>query len=223
MADAEGSPQVQPNTLTLSTPAAVHHDRGRTLFKVLLEVVLISTGVFLGLAGEQWRQDRQQRELARTSLRRFGAEIQTNRKAVAAVKDYHATLLQSLKAYLAKDRKGRNTADVQIRGLQFVAFEHTAWDLALATQALTYLDPELAFALSRIYNVQTSYSEFTRGMTQAMYLLPFRENFDAFAGAAEAYYGDAVYYNARLLEMYDEALQRISRTLGGSLESRSAP
>ncbi|MGB2713208.1 MAG: hypothetical protein WBC51_03455 [Vicinamibacterales bacterium] len=223
MADAEGSPQVQPNTLTLSTPAAVHHDRGRTLFKVLLEVVLISTGVFLGLAGEQWRQDRQQRELARTSLRRFGAEIQTNRKAVAAVKDYHATLLQSLKAYLAKDRKGRNTADVQIRGLQFVAFEHTAWDLALATQALTYLDPELAFALSRIYNVQTSYSEFTRGMTQAMYLLPFRENFDAFAGAAEAYYGDAVYYNARLLEMYDEALQRISRTLGESLESRSAP
>ena len=60
-------------------------------------------------------------------------------------------------------------------------------------------------------------------MTQAMYLLPFRENFDAFAGAAEAYYGDAVFYNARLLEMYDEALQRIGRTLGESLVSRSAP
>ena len=224
MADAEGSPQVQPNTLTLPTAAAVHHDRGRTLFIVLLEVVLISTGVFLGLAGEQWRQDRQQRELARTSLRRFGAEIQTNRKAVAAVKDYHATLLQSLKAYLAKDRKGRNTADVQIRGLQFVAFERTAWDLALATQALTYLDPELAFALSRIYNVQTSYSEFTRGMTQAMYLLPRQENFDAFAEAADAFFGDLVVMEPKLITMYDAALPRIDRALGapGATASGSA-
>lgn len=223
MADAEASTPIQPNTSEPSAPAVVHHDRGRTLLKIILEVALISAGVFLGLAGEQWRQDRQQRELARTSLRRFGAEIQANRKAVAAVKDYHATLLKSLRAYLAKEHKSRNTVDVQIHGLRFVAFEHTAWDLALATQALTYLDPDLAFALSRIYNVQTSYSEFTRGMTQAMYLLPFRENFDAFAGAAEAYYGDAVFYNARLLEMYDEALQKIGRTLGESLVSPSAP
>ena len=218
MADAEASTSNPPNTPERSAPPIVHHDRGRTVLKILLEVVLISTGVFLGLAGELWRQDRQQRELARTSLRRFGAEIQTNRKAVAAVTDYHATILKSLKAYLAKDHKSRNTADVRIQGLQFVAFEHTAWDLALATQALIYLDPDLAFTLSRIYNVQASYSEFSRGMTQAMYLLPFRENFDAFAGAAEAYYGDAVYYNSRLLEMYDEGLQGIRRTLGESLE-----
>jgi hypothetical protein len=188
--------------------------RGRTLLKILLEVVLIGTGVFLGLAGEQWRQDRQQRELAQTSLRRFRAEIETNRKAVIDVKEYHAGLLKSLRAYLGKDHKKRNTADVQIQGLQFVNFEHTAWDLALATQALTYIDSDLAFALSRIYNTQESYAERTRGMSQAMYLLPFRENFDAFAGAAEAYYGDTTYMNPALLGMYDEVLARIDGALG---------
>ena len=213
MSDSE-SPEVQQNTPTISAPATRHHGRGRGLLRILLEVVLITTGVFLGLAGEQWRQDRQQRELAQASLRRFRAEIETNRKAVSAVKDYHATLLKSLKAYLAEDRKTRNTANVQIQGLRFIAFEHTAWDVALATQALTYIDSELAFDLSRIYNTQESYSEFTRGMTQAMYLLPFRENFDAFAGAAEAYYGDAVYTNPKLIEMYDATLARIDRALG---------
>jgi len=100
------------------------------------------------------------------------------------------------------------------RGLLKILLEvHTAWDLALATQALTYIDSDLAFALSRIYNTQEYYSEFTRGMTQAMYLLPFRENFDAFAGAADAYYGDAVYLNPKLVEMYNETVQRIDRVL----------
>ena len=216
MADA-GSPEIQQKADTRSAPAGVAlAGRGRGLLKILLDVVLITTGVFLGLAGEQWRQDRQQRELAETSLRRFRAEIETNRKAVSAVLDYHATLLKSLKAYLAADRKTRNTADVHIQGLRFVAFDHTAWDVALATQALTYIDPEVAFDLSRIYNMQEYYSEFTRGMTQAMYLLPFRENFDAFAGAADAYYGDTVYLNPKLIEMYDAILPRIDRQLGDS-------
>jgi hypothetical protein len=182
----------------------------------VLEIVLISTGVFLGLAGEQWRQDRQQRELAQESLGRFRTEIEANRKAVTAVKDYHSGLLKNLRAYLAKDHKARNTADVPIEGLRFVYFEHTAWDLAVATEALTYIDPDLAFALSRVYNAQESYSERTRGMSQAMYLLPFRENFDAFAGAAEAYYGDATYMNPALLQMYDDVLQGIDRALGES-------
>jgi hypothetical protein len=197
-------------------PALLQFARGRSMLRIVLEVVLISTGVFLGLAGEQWRQDREQRALGQESLRRFRAEIQGNRKAVDAVKDYHAGLLKTLRAYLAKDHKTRNTADVRIDGLQFVYFEHTAWDLAVATQALTYIDSDLAFALSRIYNVQDSYSERTRGMSQAMYLLPFRENFDAFAGAAEAYYGDASLINPAPLAMYDEVLQLIDRALGES-------
>src|SRR6266516_4604802 len=53
-------------------------------------VVLISAGVFLGLAGEQWRESARHRALAEASLRRFRSEILTNRKAVAAVKDYVA-------------------------------------------------------------------------------------------------------------------------------------
>ena len=41
--------------------------------------------MFLGLAGEQWREASHQRALAAASLRRFRAEIARNREAVAAV------------------------------------------------------------------------------------------------------------------------------------------
>lgn len=194
--------------------SAVTETRAKSILHIGLEVILISIGVFLGLAGEQWREHRRHQELAESSLRDFRSEIVTNRKAIADVKNYHATLLKSLQAYLAKGHKSRNTADVQIQGLRFVSFDQTAWDLALTTQALTYIDRELAFELSRVYNEQKSFGELTRGMTQAMYLIPSQDNFDAFAQAAEAYYGDAVFLEPKLIEQYDQLILHIDRALG---------
>jgi len=186
----------------------------KSAMRVALEVVLISVGVFLGLAGEQWREDRRHHELAESSLRRFRSEIVENRKAVSDVRDYHATLLKQLQNYLSKDRKSRNSADVSIQGLRFVTFDQTAWDMALTTQALTYVDRDLAFALSHAYNMQKVVNEFTRGMTQAMYLIPMQDNFDAFAQAAEVYYGDAVFMEPKLLAEYDNLIAQIDRALG---------
>lgn len=205
IASADGAPA----TLAAATP--VHR---RSVLRVLVEIALIATGVFLGLAGDAWREREQHRDAARASLRRFRAEIAANREAITAVRDYHVVTLASVRAYLAKDHKTRNVADVKIQGLRWVTFEHTAWDLALATQSLAYLDPDVAFGLSRAYSVQQSYAELTRGMTQAMYLLPIGENFDAFAAATNAFLGDLTYAEPRLLSMYDELLPKIDRALG---------
>ena len=68
--------------------------------------------------------------------------------------------------------------------------------------------------LSHVYNLQKELNEFSRGMTQAMYLIPVKDNFDAFAQAAEVYYGDAVYMEPKLLAEYDDLLRQIDRALG---------
>ena len=49
-----------------------------------LQVALIAIGVFLGLAGEEWREDRENRQLAAETLHRFRAEVATNRDTVSA-------------------------------------------------------------------------------------------------------------------------------------------
>ena len=54
-----------------ASPAATHRPQGKSLFKIALEVMLIAVGVFLGLAGEQWRENVRHREMAEASLRRF--------------------------------------------------------------------------------------------------------------------------------------------------------
>jgi hypothetical protein len=62
----------------------------------------------------------------------------------------------------------------------------------LTTQPLAYIDPQLAFELSRIYTHQQELAGLTGGIMQAMYLRPPTENLEAFLRALALYYGDAV-------------------------------
>ena len=181
--------------------------------RILLEVLLISTGVFLGLAGEQWRESARHHELAREALRRFRSEVTMNRKAVADVKEYHATMRQKIETYLAADANGRKSLSVAMQGVRPVTFEHTAWDLALATQSLTDIDRDLAFELSRIYSAQGDQSGLSRGVLQAMYLRPPSEDLDRFFQSIALYYDDIVLSEPKLIEMYDALLPRIDKAL----------
>jgi hypothetical protein len=197
-------------------PASRHPSlRSRTLFKLLLEVVLISAGVFLGLMGEQWREHAAQRELAETSLRRLRTEVATNRKAVAAQMDYHAKLFKQLRAFLAAAPSQRSSLSVGMtQGLGPVFFERGAWDLALATGAMAYVDADLAFELSRVYTQQNAFSDMERAIIQSTAYRPgFLENFESDARALVGFFGDAVYIDPMLLQGYDSVLKDIDREL----------
>ena len=182
-------------------------------FRLILEVALIAMGVFLGLAGEQWRENARQRENAMASLRRLRSEVVTNREAVGRVEDYHATTRTSLRAYLQQDPKTRTPSAVRVAGIQIVSFEHTAWDLALTTEALGHIDSDLAFSLSRIYNTQQGVTDLSRGIAQAMYLRPPSENLDGFFAALALYYDDIVIAEPSLIKMYDEILPRLDTAI----------
>jgi hypothetical protein len=195
-------------------PPAAPASQGKRSLRIVLEIGLIAAGVFLGLAGDQWREKVAHREQAKATLQRFRSEMAANRAAVAAVAEYRVTTLANLRAYLDKPHAARNTADVRLRGLRIIHFEQGAWDLALATQSLSYVEPNLAADVSRLYNRQARIGELSRGVVQAMYLLSSRENFDGLAEATETYFSDLVEWEPELLTMYDALLPRIDRALG---------
>jgi hypothetical protein len=199
---------------TASPPAPVTSmpRHGKSFLRLVLEVALIAVGVFIGLIGEQWRQNRENQEMAATALRRLRVEVETNRKAVAAVQDYHLTAHTRLRE--RRDPKATGGPPALNAGLRPVFFEQTAWDLAIATQSLTHIDSELAFRLSRIYGLQQLTGELTKGVTQAMYLRPPFEFPEGFANAVELYLGELAALEPRLIEMYDEVLPRVDAALG---------
>lgn len=205
----QSPPDVQAGAPGPSAGKAGH--RSKSLLKIGLEVLLISAGVFLGLMGEQWRERAQHHELAEESLRRFRAELRTNRGAVASVKDKHAAKLKDLQSYFAADPGARQKLAVPDTGLDPAFMEHAAWDLALATQSLAYIDSDLAFAISHVYTVQQQLDELTRAITHVMYSTP---NIGAFLGGVATYFGDCTLIEPRLLTIYDEILPRLDRALG---------
>jgi len=201
-------------------PVSKSH-RTKSIVRVGLEVVLISAGVFLGLMGEQWRERAEHRELAEESLRRFRTEITTNRTALVSRKDYHATLKQELTTLFTSDapRTSARIAETvhMTMGVGPVFFEQAAWDLALATQALAYIDADLAFKLSRAYTVQQEYAGLQRAIVQStIYGRSWTEDFEGVFRSILNYMGDVSYFDPALLKAYDELLPQIDRALGES-------
>ena len=93
----------------------------------------------------------------------------------------------------------------------------------MATQSLNYIDPQLAFAIARVYNSQQTYTDVTHGVLQAIYLRPPNENLDAFFRTLALYLGDIVLNEPHLLTMYDALLPQIDRAVGGSVDEKAAP
>jgi hypothetical protein len=170
--------------------------------------------VFLGLAGEQWRETARHRELARGALERFRTELTSNRKAVVDVKDYHVNLLKELNAYFTAKPADREKLSIHItHGIGPEFLEHGAWDLAVATQGLTCVDTDLGVSLSSLYNMQQAVVSESQAFMQGMFVRPPGEDITPFLGAAQAYLGDVTLFDGRLMTMYDDILPRIDKTL----------
>jgi hypothetical protein len=183
-----------------------------TIVKSVFEMILVGVGVFLGMAADQWRTDQQHKTEAIEALRRFKVELENNRAAVANVKDYHVTLRGEIIKYL-DPKVDRKTVSLRMSGIQPVTFEHTAWDLAIATQWLAEIDPKIAFELTRVYGMQQSYAAQTSGILQALYLRPPEGDLVAFLQSLKVYYDDVIGYEPALLERYAAVLPMIDSAL----------
>jgi hypothetical protein len=195
--------------------------RTKSFLRIGLEVALITAGVFLGLLGEQWRENAEHRELAKASLHRFRSEFQANKAEVERVYSRHVQELQGLQKYFTEHRAAlmAHQADprqplpqpVPDMTTDSAGVAYAAWDVALATQALAYIDPDLVAAMSSAYRMQQMYEDAHRNIQQAQYA----------AGAPitmmrghAAYFGDASLYEELLLKRYNDILSRLDKAIG---------
>jgi len=201
--------------------AAKPRRKWNSVLKIGMEVALITTGVFLGLAGEQWRENAHHRELAHASLLRFRAEFQANRAEVLRVTGRHVTELKDLQAYLNThsnaltahllDPRKPIPTPVPDNVTDSAGVDYAAWDFALATQSLAYIDPELVQAMSSAYRLQDIYQEAHRAIQQTSY--SFTDPAFYIRGVTY-YFDDAVVYEGLLLKRYEDILARLDREIG---------
>lgn len=181
---------------------------------LLIEVVLIGLSVFLALMAEQWRVRREHEQDAESSLRYIREEVMVNRDAVKKERDYHEKLSQEINRFLESNSpKTRQAFDatVHFTGVHPVTFERTAWELALASQSLSYLKPPLAYAISRVYTRQQAFQTMENSFLQSV-LTPTTFGTQDATGLANVmvyYLADVNIQELALLQLYDQLLQQL--------------
>ncbi len=187
----------------------------RSFFNLLFEVVLIAVGVFLALWANNWHEDREHRAQAKAALRNFVGEMEANRQATQRNRTYHETFARELREFLASKEpanEDRLNKSVHFEGMRPVIFEHTAWDLALATQALSYLDPDLAFDISKVYTQQNAFQKLEDSFLAAAFTPASlsSDNVKGMATAMELYLIDVNQQEPAILQLYDKVIPEIN-------------
>ena len=90
--------------------------------------------------------------------------------------------------------------------------DFSAWDFALATQSLAYIDPDLVASMSSAYRLQQIYLDAHRSIQQTSYSFT---NPVYFLRGVETYFGDASLYEDLLMTRYDDLLPRLDKAIGG--------
>ena len=190
----------------------------RSFLNLLFEVLLIAVGVFLALWANNWHEDREHRAQARAALRNFAGEMEANRQATQGNRQYHEALARELVQFLRSKEpptEDRFNKEVHFEGVRPVIYEHTAWDLALATQALSYLKPDLAFDVSKVYTQQNAFQTLENSFL-ASAITPASMSSDNRKGLATVmvfYLLDVNIQEPAILQLYGKVIPEVNSTL----------
>jgi hypothetical protein len=104
---------------------------------------------------------------------------------------------------------------IKMQGVRPAFFETTAWDLALATQALADITEDVACDISRVYRMQQAHVQLSQGVLNSMYINSPYAGGEAVLGAVAVYRDDVTLIEPQLLKAYDEVLPKIDAATGG--------
>jgi hypothetical protein len=190
----------------------------RSFLSLLIEVVLVAVGVFLALWANNWHEDHEHRAQAQAALRNFASEMEANRRATQRYRSYHEILVRELEQFLRSKEPAseeRLYKEVHFEGVRPVIFEHTAWDLALATQALSYLKPDLAFDISKVYTQQNAFQTLENSYLASAFSPASlsSDNVKGFATAMVIYLRDVNQQEPAILQLYDKVIPEVNSAL----------
>jgi hypothetical protein len=192
----------------------------RSFLNLVSEVALIAVGVFLALWANNWHEDREHRAQARAALRNFADEMEVNLQATQRNRQYHETLARELHEFLQSKEPpsdDRFNKSVHFEGMRPVNFEHTAWDLALATQALSYLKSDLAFDISKVYTQQNAIQKLEDSFLASAFAPATlsSSNLKGLAPAMEFYLIEVNLKEPAMVSRYEQVIAEVKRAISG--------
>jgi hypothetical protein len=183
---------------------------------VLVESVLVVGSILLALALDEWSEDQDFQDLATLSLINFEREIDQNRLRLEDVTPFHSGL-RDIMANL--DAEGASVPATTVRnileGFQPALLVRTAWETAVATGALGYMDYDVVAGLSLTYNLQERLVALNESGLNDLLVGGFQSvETELLIYLANRYMRDLIEAEQELEGVYDLVLSLIGETLG---------
>ncbi|MEL7296546.1 MAG: hypothetical protein AAGJ86_02730 [Pseudomonadota bacterium] len=128
--------------------------RALTFFRgaPLLELALIIVGALLALALEDWADEREKTQRARTLLQLVVAEIETNYDRLTTEIDYHRNMRLPIQQSVVELRDNNRFALPEgWQGTRPIQLTRTAFELAVTSNALARLPAPTALEIADVY------------------------------------------------------------------------
>ena len=198
---------------------------------LLAEAFFTVAAILLALAADDWRQRREERELAQVALRNFVRELEANREELAGVRDYHDSLRVSFAAAAERSMttQFRNIREVHpgFHGVAPAFLLESAWETALATGALRHIDYRVVHALAAVYTTQRNLDRLNDQLLASIVSPDVlgRNDIGMAARMGALYFGDVTAMERGLLHTYDQLLRELRPVVdadGGGVDTTPA-
>ncbi len=182
---------------------------------ILLEAGFVVLGVFLALVANEWRANANARAHAASARATIVEEVRSNREAIAASRDYHERIFDSLRVRMPPGSPAP-PPDLFSEGfIHTPTTLRTAWDAASATDAVSYMDYGDVLTFSKLYALLDRYEQAGDKAGSVI----FSEIMERGVPGVAANYrnliyliGSMLYLERGLIAEYDSVLARIDST-----------
>ncbi len=134
-----------------------------------LELLSIVIAIVLGFIVTEWRESRQEAKKAKLALHRIAQEVELNRDAISNMLPYYETMLHRI------DSLGHDSLEISTdlqgwQGINPIALQSSAYQLAMQTGLLSNIDFEMATAISLYYVICEEYGNTSSFARQSLLL-----------------------------------------------------
>ena len=122
--------------------------------KIIFEFISVSFAVLFAILLNQWREDRNNKDLAQKVLVNVGEEFIENKETLYSFIPGHKALLIEIDSMITLSN---NEDKVVNKEINLNLLSSSAWEMAKITNAVFYLDFDVVNNLAKIYKLQNYY------------------------------------------------------------------
>ena len=127
--------------------------------KIIFEFISVSFAVLFAILLNQWREDRNNKDLAQKAIVNVREEFIENKEILVKFIPNHKSILVEIDSVINSSDKDNVPV---IKNININLINSSAWEMAKITNAVYYLDFDIVNNLSKIYKLQAYYESIVK-------------------------------------------------------------